>query len=363
MNDQLPLHLTPIVRAWQCRKRGLCCKVQGIPVSEVERRRISRHLVAVGDERAANMEGGALEVSQGWQQLPMRDGACTFLERNLCSLRARFGPAAPPGACRKFPHLLLLTDDRLVASLSFQCPTALELLAHAGSFEAIVEPDGEPPTDSVSYLAEPSQRYVDLEGRPVSPADFWRRHWQLFERLASRSERDPLERLVAFAEEVTGQRAPPAAVVSEEVWTSARWHPGATYQLARAAGESAFDLSPWWEPLAPQDYTFAHPERFDEDAFVTRYLLHRAFAPVFYMHHRDLRFLLAMLFGLYVRVRLERARGHDVTVAVRHTDRFFVHVPNPEELFGANGQPIDTALPWGSSWRVMAALARSRRPG
>jgi hypothetical protein len=308
------------------------------------------------------MQEGALEVIDGWQQLPRRDDACVFLAKNLCSLHTRFGPSAIPGACRKFPHLLLMTDDRLIASLSFQCPTALELLAHAPRFETLIEPDGEPPTDSVSYLAEPSQAYVDLEGRLVSPAEFWRRHWQLFERLAARPEADPLSRLIAFAEAETDQRAPPPAVLTESVWRADFWHPGATFQLAKAAGESAFDLSAWWEPVTPQAYTFERPDPLDEDAFILRYLLHRAFAPVFYLHHRDHRFFIAMLFGLYLRIRLERARGHDVTTAVRHTDRFFVHVPNPEELFGANGQPLDTILPWGSSWRVLATLARSVPP-
>lgn len=355
----MPLHLTPLVRAWQCRKRGMCCRVHKIPVSEIERRRITRHLAAAHDDRAALMHEGMLEVVHGWQQLPRKDGACVFLEHNLCSLHARFGAAAIPGACRQFPHLLLMTDDRLVASLSFQCPTALELLAHAPRFETLIEPDGEPPTDAVSHLADHAHTYVDLAGRVVSPAEFWRGHWRLFERLAARPEPDPLARLIAFAEAETGERAPPPAHLPADLWSADFWHPGATFQLARAAGESAFDLAAWWEPVSPQDYTFNRPDPFDEDAFVLRYLLHRAFAPVFYVHHRDQRFLLAMLFGLYVRIRLERARGHDVTTAVRHTDRFFVHVPNPEELFGANGQPLDTLLPWGSSWRVLAALASS----
>jgi Fe-S-cluster containining protein len=256
VQDPLPLHLTPLVRAWQCRKRGMCCRVHRIPVSETERRRITRNLAAAHDDRAALMQEGALEVIDGWQQLPRRDDACVFLAKNLCSLHTRFGPSAIPGACRKFPHLLLMTDDRLIASLSFQCPTALELLAHAPRFETLIEPDGEPPTDSVSYLAEPSQAYVDLEGRLVSPAEFWRRHWQLFERLAARPEADPLSRLIAFAEAETDQRAPPPAVLTESVWRADFWHPGATFQLAKAAGESAFDLSAWWEPVTPQAYTF-----------------------------------------------------------------------------------------------------------
>lgn len=353
----LPLYLTPLVRQWKCRQRGMCCKVHSIPITETERRRIARHLAADHDPRAELVQEGALHVVDGWQQLPRQGGACVFLEQNLCSLHKRFGAQSIPGACRKFPHLLLLTDDRLVASLSFQCPTALELLAHAPGFEVVVEPEGEPPTDSVSWLAEPDKDYFDLAGRRVTAQEFWRLHWQLLERLDARTERDPWERLVAFAAMETGQSAPPRVALPPEVWSAPWWNMAVSRELEQATGERAYDLGWWWVPMPPQEYTFDRPADLDEAAFVTRYVLHRMFAPVWYLHHRDLRFGIAMLFALLVRIRVERARGHDVTVAVRHTDRFFVHVPNPEELFGTREQPVDPALPWGCSWRVLAALA------
>ena len=359
--ETLPLHLTPLVRQWKCRQRGMCCKVHSVPVTETERRRIVRHLTADHDARAELMAEGALEEIDGWQQLPRADGACVFLEQNLCSLHKRFGATTTPGACRKFPYLVLLTDDRLVASLSFQCPTALELLAHAPSFETVVEDEGEPPTDSVSFLAEPDADYFDLQGHKVSAADFWRQHWQLLDRLVARPEADPVERLIAFAAAETGQAAPGPVALPPEVWSKPWWNMAVGRELERATGERAHDLGWWWVVMPPQDYTFDRPADLDEDAFVMRYLLHRMFAPVWYLHHRDLRFGLAMLFALLVRIRMECARGHDVTVAVRHTDRFFVHVPNPEQLFGTRADPIDPDLPWGHSWRVLAALVSATR--
>jgi len=66
-----------------------------------------------------------------------------------------------------------------------------------------------------------------------------------------------------------------------------------------------------------------------------------------------------MSFGLLVRMRLEAGRGHEVTVAVRHSDRFFVHPVDPTETFGSAESPLGPELPWGNSWRVFAALARS----
>lgn len=355
--DTLPLYLTPLVRQWKCRQRGMCCKVHSIPITETERRRIARNLTADHDERAELMQEGALAVTDGWQQLPRRDGACVFLEQNLCSLHRRFGAQAIPSACRKFPYLMLLTDDRLVASLSFQCPTALELLAHAPAFEVVVEPEGEPPSESVSFLAEPGKAYFDLAGDKVSAAVFWRQHWHLLERLLARPELDPWQRLVAFAATETGQPAPPRVTLPPEVWSAPWWNMAVSRELEQATGERTYDLGWWWAPMPPQEYVFDRPPDLDEDAFVMRYLMHRMFAPVWYLHHRDLRFGVAMLFALLVRIRVERARGHDVTVAVRHTDRFFVHVPNPEELFGTGDQPIDPELPWGHSWRVLAALS------
>ena len=42
--ESLPLHLTPMVRAWACKKRGLCCKFQLVQIDEVERKRIRRKI-------------------------------------------------------------------------------------------------------------------------------------------------------------------------------------------------------------------------------------------------------------------------------------------------------------------------------
>ncbi len=358
----LPLHLTSLVRAWKCRQRGMCCKVHSIPISETQRRRITRRLVEVGDERAEMLQTGPFEVVDGWLQLPRRDGACVFLEDDLCSLHKRFGANAVPNACAKFPYIMMLTDDRLVASLSFQCPTALELLAHSPGFEILVEPDGDPPTDQVSFLASPGASYFDLAGEPVAPDVFWRLHRQLLAQLMARPEPSPLERLCAFAEAATGLTVPAGIALPADIWRRTSWDMQVTRDLAQATGEPAHELGWWWSQVRPQDYTFAHPAGFDGDAFVMRYLLHRTFAPVFYLHHRDLRFLLAMLFALLVRIRLEEGRGHELTVAVRHTDRFFVHPLHPAELFGTAAQPDQPPgpeLPWGNSWRVFAALARS----
>jgi len=357
--ESLPLHLTPLVRAWQCRKRGLCCKGLSISISETKRKRIARRLGEIGDERAELIQTGPFEIVDGWLQLPRKDGACVFLEDRLCGLHKRFGGTSVPNACATFPYIVMLTDDRLIASLSFQCPTALELLAHSERFAVLVEPDGEPPTDQVSFLGSTDETFFDLQGEPVTVSDFWRLHRAMAARFEARQERDPLQRLIAFAEAETGEAAPPAIELPDNFWSRASWDMAVSRELSRAAGEATHELGWWLSLMRPQDYEFRHPEGFDADAFVMRYLLHRLFAPVFYLHHRDLRFGLAMLFALLVRIRLERGRGHEVTVAVRHTDRFFVHPIDATEIFGSAANPLGPELPWGNSWRVFATLARS----
>src|SRR5262245_14082902 len=115
--DDVAVYLTPMVRAWQCKKRGLCCTHHRVQVDEVERRRIERALTQAGDPLAAAL-GADGERRDAWPLLPMAGQRCGFLrDDNLCSLRTRFGEGLYPRVCKKFPFLSIYTGERQVVGL------------------------------------------------------------------------------------------------------------------------------------------------------------------------------------------------------------------------------------------------------
>ena len=352
MEAGLPLYLTPMVRAWQCKKRGLCCKYQGVQIDEVERRRLERKLREVGDPLAERLAPGVIERAQGWPILP-RDGEhCVFLgEDNLCGVRRRFGDGVYPQVCKKFPYLSLLTDDRHVVGLSFQCPTALQLLAAEPGFEVVVEPAGEPPVERVAFVGNEDREAFDLAGDRIGIAAFWRLHWSLFDHFRSRSEASPFERLRAFAEEVTGEVVPERVGMAPKHWRQGAFEPSIADALERAAGHVPEGLPAFWMHVPPQPFELDPLPPVDEDALLLRYLLHRFFCPSFYLHACDPAFLLTNLFAMVARYRVERERGFDPLAAVRNLDRFFVHSGGAAAILGSGST--------SAAWRAMAALARA----
>jgi Fe-S-cluster containining protein len=353
--ESLPLHMTPMVRAWACRKRGLCCKYQQVQIDEVERRRLERKLEEVGDPLHRRLASENVQYIDGWAVLPRVDKNCALLgEDNLCTVRKRFGMSAYPEVCKKFPYLSILTDDRQLVGLTFQCPTALQLLAEESQFELVVELDTEPPVERVAFVNSPTRTYFDVRGNPVDCATFWKGHWELFERFRQRPETDPVLRLTAFAEAETGEEAPAPAVVRRDIWIQGAFEPSVERELTRLAGEIPPGL-PWlWINFDAQAYTLDPLPPLDqagEHSLVMRYLMHRMLMPISYISICDPRFLISTMFAMVARYRIERARGHDPVACIRQLDRFFVHTSNPGAIFGSES----TFFPW----RAMASLARA----
>lgn len=352
MDAGTPLYLTPMVRAWRCRKRGLCCKYQGVQIDEVERRRLERKLRDDGDPLAERLGADVIERAGGWPILPRDGERCVFLgEDDLCRVRTHLGEALYPQVCRKFPYLSLLTSDRHVVGLSFQCPTALQLLAEEPAFEVVVEPAGEPPVERVAYLGGADREACDLAGRAIGIEAFWSLHWSLFEALRARPEARPFERLAAFAEAITGQALPEPIEMRPALWRQGAFEPSIVAQLEARAGASPLGLPSLWMHIPPQAYALDPLPPLDEDALLTRYLLHRVACPTYYLHACDPRFMLMTLFAMLARHRIERARGFDPLAAVRNLDRFFVHSGGSAAIL-SGGSTND-------AWRAMAALARA----
>jgi len=348
----VPIALTPSVRQWRCQMRGACCKVHRIQVDEREHGRIAKALREVGDARADVMEQ-PLPVSSGVPHLPMtKSDACIFLSNdNRCELR-RFGTRVYPVICQKFPYLSVLTPERQIFSLTLQCPTALELFAHEGDFEVVLEPDdAEPPSDHLIYLGDEEREYRDVRGDNIDALAFWQTHWRWFELFRARTEADPLERLTRFAEQVTGEPAPGRAMLRPQQWVQSAFDGSLPRQLQNVSGQPVRGL-PWlWLSLPPEDMGKLPVPNTDEHRLLLRYLLHRFHFPLGYVAHTDLRFHLSTLFAMAARYRIERARGSSPMLAIRHLDRLFVHVGAVSPILGNDGEK--------TGWQAYCSLANA----
>ena len=347
--------MTPMVRAWACKKRGLCCKHQHVQIDEVERRRLERLLTEANDPLRHRFSPENIQTIDGWPVLPRVDRTCAFLGADsLCTVRTRFGDRPYPAVCKKFPYLSIVTTDQQLVGLSFQCPSALELLGIETRFEVVVEVDTEPPVERVAFVNSPERTYLSATGEKIDPARFWDQHKVLLADFLARPETDPVERLTRFSEALTGEDAPPPAVVRKDIWLQGSFEPSVERELTRLAGPIPPGL-PWlWIQIDPQDYTLEGVPTFDtkaEKALLLRYLMHRILMPVAYISLADPRFLLSTLFAMVARYRIERARGYAPLDCIRQLDRFFVHTSNPGALFGTEATFI--------SWRAMASLARA----
>jgi hypothetical protein len=244
-----------------------------------------------------------------------------------------------------------MTNDRQVVGLTFQCPTALQLLAEETSFELVVERGVEPPVQSVAWMGDAERECWDLQGQRIPVDKFWAQHWELFERFIARPETSPIERLVAWAEEVTGEKVAPPAEMRRIFWRQGAFEDSIPAQLIELAGEAPAGLRWLWTHSPPQEYTLDPLPPLDEDALLLRYLHHRLLVPVFYLSVASPRFLIATLFAMIARYRIERERCYDVLAAVRQLDRYFVHTSNA-------GLLVETQMTM-APWRAMASLARA----
>lgn len=346
--DAPPLVMTPMVRRWRCHQRGDCCRGHRVRLDAVEQRRIHKALVADGDPRAELMLDDRLEQDDGWRYLPIVDGTCVFLaEDKRCGLRRRDPAAAYPAVCQRFPYLSILTPDRHLLGLTLSCPTALGLFADEAAFEVVVEPEGEPPTDFVSWVGQPDRDYTLVDGRATDAETFWRTHWEWLDRLRGRTEDDPVERVVAFAEEVTGLPRPPRVPLSDALWSRGP-DEDALDALAAAVGHRPRAIYFLWTSQYGDAYADPVSSPSDEADLAWRFLLHRMLVPPVYVARADLRVQLMTLFAVLVRWRVARARGATPIDAARAADRMIIH----SRTIGA----LAAEHPDGPSWRTLAAL-------
>ncbi len=353
MIEPVPLHLAAIVRAWQCQKRGLCCRIHRVQVDVVEQRRITRALTEAGDPHVGQI--ARLAEIQGLPVLPMRDDAehgptCVFLDaERLCTLRTRFGESVYPQICKLFPFLSLLTPDRQLVSLSLQCPTALELFLRETHFERLIEPDGIPPVDRVAPLASDDIPYYDAHGERLTCRAFWAKHWTWFDRFASAPEADPFERVANFTRAVTGDELPARATLSGPALKNGVFDSAVMREVELLAGVAPRGLWHLWGHPPAQPHDLPDVACIDEQAILTRYLIHRFFVSPDYMIAPDLGIRLVALWATLLRWRIERARHPSPVMALRNLDRFFVHS-------GALGAVFDRTT---HAWRAVASLARA----
>jgi len=118
MSELIP---DPEVR-FTCKGCGVCCTSgDDVLISEAERRELEARLEA-GGRRLFLRRGGA------WALARDRDtGRCALLtEGDRCEPHERFGEAAKPAACRRFPFVSAPAAGALHVSASFGCSAVQE---------------------------------------------------------------------------------------------------------------------------------------------------------------------------------------------------------------------------------------------
>lgn len=362
---------------YACGRSGVCCS-SGWPIP-VEAERLPGLLEAVGDGRLdlARTPGHGLPAAALLPvEPPLPEGAaarlghdaggrCLFLEtrgRGLCSVHRQLGPTALPAACRQFPRLAVLEEDRVAVSLSHYCPTAARLLL------------ADRPATRVRNPAALSARsgWEGLDARATGSRQL--RPGVLLDRAA----RDEWER--RGLETLTAGTDPDAAAgrLAAAAEGARRWRAGES-PLARSV-EGAFEVEaapaptwgarlasaervrraapPEWRPPGgwPSESAFeerVRPTWRRQARLVGRYLAARFFASWSLYQGGGLR-----AHAAWVRVALDtlaveaarRAGGAggafaapDLVAAVREADRRLLHLADPEavvrglESFGPEG--------------------------
>ena len=119
---------TPSFQNWSCRGCANCCRdTLRVELSAEEQ----QLLAAQGWSQTEGVDPASMIVTEGGRaRLGHRsDGACVFLDAaSRCRIHAKFGEPAKPLACRSFPFALHPAGRKLVASLRFSCPGAVENL-------------------------------------------------------------------------------------------------------------------------------------------------------------------------------------------------------------------------------------------
>lgn len=338
-------YLDPIVLEWQCQKRGDCCRAWRIDVTPSELRAMA---TATDDAGHTKVSMRLLEEHlpdrrlDGTCAVPMTpDGACMFLENNLCGYRMKFSSETLPTTCRRFPQLGVVTPRRTLYGLSFSCPTALSLLVARPRLE-IRAHDGDAPMDMPCDFRGAD----DGEEDPAAVA-FWDMHWAWLERFRS-FEGTPAQRLRALVREVADlelsaptEKLPP--------WTSLGDDPSTRRRLEEAGADARVLCGFFDESSARRDPGDVGAVA-DEDALLGSYLEHRLMLPEFLMTGASLGRIIGVLFAAVARYRFERARGATAPAAIAHLDAILLHSNYVPGLF-----PDDVPEP--DAWQTLAMLA------
>jgi lysine-N-methylase len=120
----------PTIQNWNCHSCGGCCTQHEVVITDEEKRRIEEQAWTPADgvpaDRPVIKTKGppwARYHVLNWQD----DGACVFLdERGLCRMHAKFGEPSKPLACRVYPYAFHPAGKKVVVSVRYSCPSAVE---------------------------------------------------------------------------------------------------------------------------------------------------------------------------------------------------------------------------------------------
>lgn len=344
MSAVVPRVMHPMVRQWACQKRGLCCGHNWrIDVASHELVAMASVCEAKGaPEKARHLRLANDHQVNGWVSMPKVEGACMFLENDLCGYRMHFDHETLPNPCVTFPYLAMRTPARELIGLSFACPTALDLLARQTSRELIEE---------TSDIAPPTRTVTDFTGEEGSgAAEFFEilsSWYTLFVELEGR----PIDRLDALARRASGQEVP-AVEVDPGLWATPEPDEDQAQPLL-AQGvppDLILALLEHHEPMGQADDVTPDLE---PGVLLGRFLEHRLLVPEFIIHHAGLTRVLGALFAAVVRERIERERGHRPAQAVMAVDGLISHSGWLRSIF-AYGDEIECLR---SLWIVARAAA------
>ncbi|MGE0488863.1 MAG: YkgJ family cysteine cluster protein [Vulcanimicrobiota bacterium] len=172
----------------------------------------ARWNIRVDEERFERLKGSRLalelelrdgrspfyEKASGAVVTHRRQGACAFLEENLCSIHARHGGLAKPLTCQLFPFVIQETPEALVVGVSHYC-------------SAVARGEGRPLAAHLDGLERlrPELEMTPLGGAPIVVAVQLRLDWsgylQLEAGLIERLGKGPAEAVLLGLIEGLGQ--------------------------------------------------------------------------------------------------------------------------------------------------------------
>lgn len=144
---KIPLTLItpPGFQHYDCTSCGDCCRGRfAIVVTQEDRDRIDGQGWTDED---LDLGGKPLfsQHGDGFQLAHRPDGACVFLENNLCRIHAKYGEPAKPVACRMYPFVLVPLGGDVRVDVRYDCPATAKNLGrpiteHRKDLQKLVKP-------------------------------------------------------------------------------------------------------------------------------------------------------------------------------------------------------------------------------